>query len=78
MFYAAASAAAAAGGIIYLASYIPYFCIGSTDRYATLSAGTKVGCSLISNLAMGIGCQIIASFESTGQRLYQLLLSSVK
>jgi hypothetical protein len=65
-FASVASAGAAAGGILFLCSYAPYFFIGLPDILPTLSAGTKAGCSVISNLAMGFGCWILASFESTG------------
>jgi hypothetical protein len=64
----AASAGAAAGGILFLVTYIPFFFIGTTDRFPLLSAGTKAGCSILNNLAMGIGCWTLASFESSGWR----------
>lgn len=68
-FVIVASAGAAAGGIIYLGTYVPYFFMGSSDRYASLTASTKIGSSILCNLAMAIGCQTIASFESTGEQL---------
>jgi len=67
LYTVAASTGAAAGGIIFIVTYVPFFFIGRSDTFPTLSAATKTGCSVFMNLAMGIGCSTLANFESTGR-----------
>lgn len=63
-FFSKANSGAAAGGIIFFLSYIPYLFL--QQRYATLSWGAKVASSLVSNIAMSYGGQVIGMFEGTG------------
>ncbi|XP_061181930.1 phospholipid-transporting ATPase ABCA3-like isoform X1 [Saccostrea echinata] len=63
-FFSKANSGAAAGGIIFFLSYIPYLFI--QQRYATLSWGAKMASSLVSNIAMSYGGQVIGMFEGTG------------
>ncbi|XP_048758710.2 phospholipid-transporting ATPase ABCA3-like isoform X2 [Ostrea edulis] len=63
-FFSKANSGAAAGGIIFFLSYIPYLFI--QQRYATLSWGAKIASSLVSNIAMSYGGQVIGMFEGTG------------
>lgn len=64
VFVLTANSGAAAGGIIFFLSYIPYLFL--QQRYATLSWGAKVASSLVSNIAMSYGGQVIGMFEGTG------------
>ena len=59
-----ASSGAAAGGIIFFLAYIPYFFI--QQRLDQLSVGARVGASLLSNVAMALGCVQISMYEGTG------------
>ena len=60
-----ANSAAAAGGILFVIAYIPYFFL--QPRYDSLSWSTKMATSVISNVAMSFGAQIIGMFEGTGE-----------
>lgn len=59
-----ANSGAAAGGILFFVTYIPYFFI--QPRYQTMTWGQKIFTSLISNVAMAYGGQVIGMFEGTG------------
>lgn len=65
VFVLTANSGAAAGGIIFFLSYIPYLFL--QQRYATLSWWAKVASSLVSNIAMSYGGQVIGMFEGTGR-----------
>ncbi|KAL3876097.1 hypothetical protein ACJMK2_033975 [Sinanodonta woodiana] len=64
VFFSTANAGSAAGGILFFITYIPYFFL--QPRYETLTWGQKVATSLLSNVAMAYGGQIIGMFEGTG------------
>ncbi|XP_052767410.1 phospholipid-transporting ATPase ABCA3-like isoform X2 [Mya arenaria] len=64
VFFNKANSGAAAGGILFFVTYIPYFFI--QPRYATFTWGQKIISSLIPNVAMAYGGQIIGMFEGTG------------
>lgn len=85
VFVLTANSGAAAGGIIFFLSYIPYLFL--QQRYATLSWGAKVASSLVSNIAMSYGGQVIGMFEGTGMvrksvtvkpHYLELLLTEIK
>ncbi len=59
-----ASSATAGGFLFFFLSYMPYFFLAS--RYADMNAGSKNLASLLSNVAMAFGCQVIAAYEGTG------------
>jgi len=61
-----ATSGSLAGQIIFMATYLPFFYFGTDAHYPSLSAEAKFGLSLVSNLAMGIGCKTLVQFESTG------------
>ena len=61
-----ATAAAWIGVIVYFVSYLPFSFFGSERQYAEVTANAKFGMSLVPNLAMAIGCKILAQYESTG------------
>ncbi|KAH3872038.1 phospholipid-transporting ATPase ABCA3-like isoform X2 [Dreissena polymorpha] len=65
VFFSKANSGAAAGGILFFVTYIPYFFI--QPRYATFTWGQKLVSSLVSNVAMAYGGQIIGMFEGTGE-----------
>ena len=65
IFFLTANSGAAAGGILFFLSYIPYLFL--QQRYATLSWGAKIASSLVSNIAMSYGGQVIGMFEGTGK-----------
>ncbi|CAD5114243.1 DgyrCDS3384 [Dimorphilus gyrociliatus] len=64
-FFTKANSGAAAGGIIFFATYIPYFFLSS--EYQTLNKGIKFASSLFHNLAMGYGCTLFSIYEGTGE-----------
>ncbi|CAC5380658.1 ABCA3 [Mytilus coruscus] len=64
VFFSKANSGAAAGGILFFLTYIPYLFL--QPRYADLSLTTKLTSSLISNVAMSYGGQVIGMFEGTG------------
>ena len=59
-----ASGGAAAGAIVFLATFIPFFFFQM--RLDDINAGTRVGWSFISNLAMAFGCVELINQESAG------------
>ncbi|XP_052824141.1 phospholipid-transporting ATPase ABCA3 [Octopus bimaculoides] len=63
-FFSKANSGAVAGGALFFFSYIPYLVLAS--RYSTLSWGTKIGCCLISNIALAFGGQVLGIFEGQG------------
>jgi ATP-binding cassette subfamily A (ABC1) protein 3 len=63
-FFDRANTAAAAGGIVFFLTYVPYFFL--QPRYTELSLGSKLAASLLSNVAMALGGQIIGMWEGTG------------
>ncbi|XP_052266535.1 phospholipid-transporting ATPase ABCA3-like isoform X2 [Dreissena polymorpha] len=65
VFFSKANSGAAAGGFLFFVTYIPYFFI--QPRYATFTWGQKLVSSLVSNVAMAYGGQIIGMFEGTGE-----------
>ncbi|KAJ8317951.1 hypothetical protein KUTeg_003042 [Tegillarca granosa] len=64
VFFSRANSAAAAGGILFFVSYFPYFFL--QPRYSTLSWGQKIASSIVSNVAMAYGGQVIGMFEGVG------------
>lgn len=67
-----ANSAAAAAGVLFFVSYLPYFFI--QPRYDTMSWGLKIGVSLISNVGMAMGAQVIGMFEGTGKFMPLLMV----
>ena len=65
VFLFLANVAAAAGGVLYGLTYMPYIFLESS--YDQLSRTAKGAASLLPNVAMGIGCQIIGQFEGQGK-----------
>jgi len=65
LFLLPASVASGAGGVLYALSYMPYSFIAS--NYQQLNRGLKALSCLLSNGAMGIGCQIVGQFEGKGK-----------
>jgi len=61
-----ATAAAWIGVIVYFVSYLPFTYVGNDTQYAELTAKEKFGMSLVPNLAMCVGCKILAQYESAG------------
>lgn len=64
-FFSKANSGAAAGGIIFFATYIPYFFLSS--EYQDLNKGIKFASSLLHNLAMAYGCTLYSIYEGTGE-----------
>ena len=64
VFFSKANLAAAAGGIIWYLSYTPYYFI--SQSYDNMSLAEKLISCLLSNVAMGMGAQVIGKFEGTG------------
>ncbi|GAB1602809.1 ATP-binding cassette sub-family A member 3-like [Argonauta hians] len=62
--FSKANSGSVAGGVLFFLSYTPYSFIGI--RYATLTWGTKVGCCLLSNMALAFGGQVLGIFEGQG------------
>lgn len=65
LLYSTANSAAAAGGILFFVSYFPYFFL--QPRYSTLTWGQKIASSIVSNVAMAYGGQVIGMFEGVGK-----------
>ena len=63
-FIISADTGAAAGGILFFLTYIPYMFL--QPRYADLTLVSKLASSLISNVAMSYGGQVLGMFEGTG------------
>lgn len=59
-----ANAAATGAGIIWFASYSPYFFLQL--RYASLTRADKLFSCLYSNTAMAFALQLVAMFEGSG------------
>ena len=64
-FFWAANAAATGAGIIWFASYSPYFFLQL--RYASLTRADKLFSCLYSNTAMAFALQLVAMFEGSGE-----------
>ena len=64
IFPITANSGAAAGGILFFVTYIPYFFL--QPRYQTLTWAQKILSSLIFNVGMAYGGQIIGMYEGTG------------
>jgi len=54
------------GFLIFIISYLPFLYFSDDDQYMSLSAEVKFGLSLVSNVALRIGCKTLALFESAG------------
>ncbi|XP_033630935.1 ATP-binding cassette sub-family A member 3-like [Asterias rubens] len=63
--FSKANSAAVAAGVFWFISYMPYYFL--LLFYQGLSLPGKIASCLISNTAMGLGAQIIALFEGTGE-----------
>ncbi|XP_067683952.1 phospholipid-transporting ATPase ABCA3-like [Haliotis asinina] len=59
-----ANIGAAVSGIVFFISYCPYFYLQS--QYETMTRSAKLGSSLIFNLGMCFGAQVIGLYEGTG------------
>ena len=64
VFFSKANIAAAAGGIIWYLSYTPYYFI--SQSYDNMGLAEKLVSCLLSNIAMGMGAQLIGKFEGAG------------
>lgn len=60
-----ANSAATAGGIIWFASYMPYFYL--SFKYSTLTMTDKILASLLCNMAMAFGAMQIYISEGAGE-----------
>ncbi|KAE8742746.1 ABC-transporter, subfamily A member 02 [Frankliniella occidentalis] len=68
VFFSRANVAAAAAGIIYFATHMPYPLI---QRFSDMIPyGGFVGVSLFSNIAFGLGANVFASYEQTGEGVH--------
>ena len=64
VFFSKANIAAAAGGIIWYLSYTPYYFI--SQSYDNMNLAEKLVSCLLSNVAMGMGAQLVGKFEGIG------------
>ncbi|CAD5111485.1 DgyrCDS794 [Dimorphilus gyrociliatus] len=64
-FFSKANSAAAAGGILFFATYTPYFFLST--QVQELTTGVKFASSLLHNLGMAYGCNVIGVYEGTGE-----------
>ncbi|KAL5250662.1 hypothetical protein ACHWQZ_G016406 [Mnemiopsis leidyi] len=60
--FSRANVAAGAAGVLGFLNYSPYFFL--QQFYENMSATQKLGVSLMSNTAMGVGCKVLASHEA--------------
>ncbi|XP_034242493.1 phospholipid-transporting ATPase ABCA1-like isoform X2 [Thrips palmi] len=68
VFFSRANVAAAAAGIIYFTTYMPYPLV---VRFADMIPYWGfIGVSLVSNMAFGLGANVFASFEQTGEGVH--------
>ncbi|KAK3930971.1 ATP-binding cassette sub-family A member 12 [Frankliniella fusca] len=65
VFFSRANVAAAAAGIIYFTTYMPYPLIVRFSDMIPYSG--FLGVSLVSNIAFGLGANVFASYELTGE-----------
>ena len=72
-FSCTANSGAAAGGIMFFVTYIPYYFL--QPRYQTLTWIQKILTSLIFNVGMAYGGQIIGMYEGTGISVTVIILS---
>ncbi|XP_034472561.1 ATP-binding cassette sub-family A member 3 isoform X2 [Drosophila innubila] len=63
--FSKASTAAAVTGLLWFIAYMPFTLI--QQNYETMTLGSKLGWSLISNTALGFGMKLILQFEGTGE-----------
>ena len=63
-YFFTANVGAAAGGVIYALSYMPYLFIGKD--FNSLSTSVKLTASLLSNVAMASGWNLVGLFEGKG------------
>lgn len=63
MIFLANSAAAGTGALWFL-SYLPYAFI--QPRYETMTRGSKMSASLLHNIGLAFGAQLIGMFEGKG------------
>ena len=63
-FFYRANIAAAASGILWFATYIPYFFL--SQNYNTLSRGSRIAASLDFNVGMALGSFLIGQWEGEG------------
>ncbi|XP_038064273.1 ATP-binding cassette sub-family A member 3-like [Patiria miniata] len=63
--FSKANSAAVAAGVSWFITYMPYYFIMLFYQRMTLPG--KLACCLLSNTAMGLGTQLIAIFEGTGE-----------
>jgi len=59
-----ANSAAAGTGALWFLSYLPYAFI--QPRYETMTKGAKMGASLLHNIGLAFGAQLIGMFEGKG------------
>ncbi|XP_067683603.1 phospholipid-transporting ATPase ABCA3-like [Haliotis asinina] len=64
VFAQKANVGAAIAGILFFFTYFPYFFLQS--RYETMSRPEKLGVSILINMAMAYGANVIALYEGTG------------
>ena len=74
-FFFPANSGAAAGGILFFVTYIPYFFL--QPRYQTLTWAQKILSSLIFNVGMAYGGQIIGMYEGTGELTLKLPITTI-
>ena len=67
----AANVGAAMAGILFFGFYFPYFFVQSD--YESMSTGAKLALSLLFNMAMAFGVNVIGLYEGTGQCCFVLL-----
>ncbi|XP_050415060.2 phospholipid-transporting ATPase ABCA3 [Patella vulgata] len=65
VFFDRANLGASVTGILYFLSFVPFFVI--FVKYKSMSRSEKLGASILSNTAMGIGGYIIGFYEQIGE-----------
>lgn len=70
--FTTANSGAAVTGLVWFFTYVPYMIL--RPRYSSLTQTNKIMLCLLSNTALGLGCQLTSMFEGVGSGIQWRLL----